>query len=39
MSRLRIFSEDDSTAPRVDISDHVGITRELARIGPNHCMF
>lgn len=33
MSRLRIFSEDDSNVPRLDICDHAGIARELAKIG------
>ena len=33
MSRLRIFSEDNATTPRVDIGEHAAIARELARIG------
>lgn len=32
MSRLRIFSEDDPGAARLEIGDHDGIARELAKI-------
>ena len=33
MSRLRIFSDDETTTPRLTIDDHAQITAELARIG------
>lgn len=33
MSRLRIFSEDETATPRLSIADHAGITAELAKIG------
>lgn len=33
MSRLRIFSEDDTATPRLDLADHPGIAAELAKIG------
>ena len=33
MSRLRIFSEDETTAPRLSTSDQAQIARELAQIG------
>ena len=33
MSRLRIFSEDDSTTARLSLSDQPGIAAELAKIG------
>lgn len=33
MSRLRIFSEDETTTPRFTTSEHAQIARELAKIG------
>ena len=33
MSRLRIFSEDETDAPHLSTTDHAEITRELATIG------
>jgi len=33
MSRLRIFTEDDTATPQLSTSDAAEITRELARIG------
>ena len=33
MSRLRIFREDDTGTPRLDLSGHAAIASELARIG------
>ena len=33
MSRLRIFREDDTETPRVDMSGHAAIAAELAKIG------
>jgi len=33
MSRLRIFSDGDTTSPRLGTSDHAEIARELDRIG------
>ena len=33
MSRLRIFSENDTATPRMDIADQPGIAAELAKIG------
>ena len=33
MSRLRIFSEEQTTAPHLSTSDHTEIARELAKIG------